>query len=153
MLKKLRTIFTKLFLKNNFTKWADSINSIINHHNKSEHSSLDGISPNDATTKKHYEHILDINVNKNIKNKIVSDLEVGDHVRKNLLYNNIFAKTTDQKWSGKVFKVVKVVGRSITLDDDSTFKRENLLKVSKESKDYKDDPVGETKRITKELDG
>ena len=150
--KKLRTIFTKLFLKNNSTKWIDSINSIINHHNKSEHSSLDGISPNDATTKKHYEHILDINIDKNTKNKIVSDLEVGDKVRKNLLYNDKYAKRTDQKWSGKVFKVVNVAGRSITLDDNSIMKRENLLKVSSKSEDY-EDPVAENKRINKEING
>ena len=69
-----------------------------------------------------------------------------------LLYNDKYAKRTDQKWSGKVFKVVNVVGRTITLDDNSIMKRENLLKVSSKSEDY-EDPVAENKRINKEING
>ena len=71
-------------------------------------------------------------------------------VRKSLQYNNKFAKKSETKWSGKVFKVVKVVGRSVHLDDDTIFKRENLLKVSQDSKTV-DDTIVIASQINKEL--
>jgi hypothetical protein len=148
--KKLKTILTKLFLKNNSTNWIDSIKSIIAHHNKSDHTALKGVSPNDATTKDDYQKVLNINIEKNLKNKIVSDLEIGDKVRKDLLYNDKFAKRTETRWSGKVYKVVKVINRTIHLDDGSIMKRENLLKAPETAKDY-EDPIAENKRINKEL--
>ena len=59
--------------------------------------------------------ILDTNVVKNRKNKTISDLNIGDKVRKNLLFNDKNSNVFDPKWSGKVFSVVKIYGNTIAL--------------------------------------
>ena len=73
----------------------------------SPHEALNGISPDGATKKAHESMILDINIVKNRKTKTISDLNIGDKVRKNLLFNDKNSKGIDPKWSGKVFTVVK----------------------------------------------
>ena len=91
---------------------------------------MNGICPDEATKKAHESIILDINIVKNRKNNTVSDLNIGDKVRKSLLFNEKNIKGTDPKGSGKVFTVVKVYGKTITLDDNTKYKRMLLLKVS-----------------------
>ena len=104
---RIKTILTRLFLDNNSTRWINSIGAIINHYNRSPHEALNGISPDDATKKAHESMILDINIVKNRKNKTISDLSIGDKVRKNFLFNDKSSKGTDPTWSGKVFLVLK----------------------------------------------
>ena len=116
-------ILTALFLNNNSTIWINSVGAIINHYNRSPREALNGISPNDATKKTRESMILDINIVKNRSNKTVSDLSVGDKVRTNILFNDKNSKGIDPKWSGKVITVVKVYGNTITLDDNSKYKR------------------------------
>ena len=50
---------------------------------------------------------LDIILIKNRKNKTIRDLNIGDKVRKNLLFNDKDSKGIDPKWSGKVFTVLR----------------------------------------------
>ena len=84
---------------------------------------------------------------KNRKNNSVSDLNIGDKVRNNLLFNDTNSKGTDPKWSGKVFTVVKVYGNTITLDDNSKYKRFLLLMVSDDAKDYGENVITQAKRL------
>ena len=72
-------------------------------------------------------------------------------MRKNILFNNKNAKGTDPKWSGKVFTAVKVYGNTITLDDNSKYKRIFLLKVSDDAKDFGENVIIQAKRINKEI--
>ena len=95
--------------------------------------------------------ILDINIVKIRKNSTVSDLNIGDKVRKNLLFNDKNSKGIDPKWSGKVFTVAKIYGNTITLDDNSKYKRMFLLKVSEDAKDYGENVITQAKRINKEI--
>ena len=62
--KRIKTILTALFLKSNNTNWINSIHNIVQHYNKSEHSSLNNLSPNDASKKENTRTILDINIEK-----------------------------------------------------------------------------------------
>ena len=80
----------------------------------------------------------------------MSDLEIGDKVRKDSLYNDKLAKLTETRWSGEVYKVVKVINRTIHLDDGSIMKRENWLKAPETAK-YYEDPIAENKKNNKEL--
>ena len=75
------------------------------------------------------------------KNKTVSDLNIGDKVRKNLLFNDKNSKGTDPKWSGKVFTVVKIYGNTIRLDVNSKYKRMFLLKVSEDAEAYSENVI------------
>ena len=91
--------------------------------------------------------ILDINVVKNRKNKTLRDLNIGGEVRKNLLFNDKNSKGTDPKCSGKVF----TDGSTITLDDNSKYKRMFLLQVSEDAKDYGENVISQVKMINKEI--
>ena len=112
---------------------------------------MNGISPDDATNKAHESMMLDIDIAENRKNKIVNYLTIGDSVRKNILFNDKNSKGIDLKWSGSVFRVIKSIGNTITLNDDSKFKRMFLLKVSEDTKDYGENVITEAKRINKEI--
>ena len=150
--KRIKTILTALFLKSNNTNWINSIHNIVQHYNKSEHSSLNNLSPNDASKSENTRTILDINIEKNQANNRVSDLNIGDKVRKNVLFNDKLSKGTDPKWSEKTFSVDSTHGNTIILNDKSIHKRMNLLKVNQDAIDYGENPIKEAKRITKEID-
>ena len=95
--------------------------------------------------------ILQINIVKNRKNKTVSDLNIGDTVRNNLLFNDKNSKGIDPKWSGKVFTVVKIYGNTITLNDNSQHQRMFLFKVSEDARDYGENVITQAKRINKQI--
>ena len=150
--KRIKTILTALFLKSNNTNWINSIHNIVQHYNKSEHSSLNNLSPNDASKSENTRTILDINIEKNQSNNRVSDLNAGDRVRKNVLFNDKLSKGTDPKWSEKTFSVDSTHGNTIILNDKSIYKRHHLLLVNQDAIDYGENPIKEAKRITKEID-
>ena len=83
---------------------------------------------------------------------MVSDLNVNDKVRKNVLFNDKYSKGSDPKWSDKVFTVVSTHGNTVILNDNSIYKRIHLLKVEHDAKDYRANPISEAKRIYKELE-
>ena len=58
-----------------------------------------------------------------------TDLQIGDKVRKDVRVSESNTKGTDPRWSDKVFTVKAIKGQTITLNDDSKYKRQNLLKV------------------------
>ena len=111
-----------MFLNNNNTICIDSIAAITNHYNKSLHEALNGTSPDDATKKAHESMILDINIVRNRMTNMVNDLNIGDHVRRNRISTEKNNKGADPKWSGKVSKVIKINGRTITLNNNSKYK-------------------------------
>ena len=113
---------------------------------------MNNLSPNDASKNEHARTILNINIDKKQANNRVSDLNVGDKVRKNVLFNDKLAKGTDPKWSEKTFSVDSTHGLTIILNDKSMCKRHNLLKVNQDAIDYGENPIKEAKRITKEID-
>ena len=62
-----------------------------------------------------------------------SDLKVGNKVRKHVL--GLVEKETAVRWSDEVFKVASIKGQTITLDDQSRYKRNNSLHVPDDAKD------------------
>ena len=148
---RIKTILTAMFLKNKSTNWINSIQNIVRHYNNRPHSSLNDISPNEATKDTNKEMVFNINIDKKRNIKTVSDLKVGDKVRKNILFQHKLSKGTDPKWSDKVFTVATVHGNTIILNDDAIHKRVNLLKVQDDAIDYGENPIKEAKRITREV--
>jgi transposase InsO family protein len=118
-------------------KWMDYYQTVIDNYNKGTHSSIGNNRPDDV--KKDFNQnekdkditakIVGMNVDKNRANHTSSTLEVGDKVRKDVRVSESNFKGTDPRWSDKVFTVASVRGDTITLDDGSKYKRENLLKV------------------------
>ena len=128
--KRLKTILTTTFLKEGETKWIDRLQPILDIYNKSEHSAINNITPNDATKPEKKEEILKLNVEKQLHNKTVSDLEVGDRVRKTLLKeSHAIIKGTDPRWTDEVFAVKQVHGNTIILNDGNVMKQIYIRKL------------------------
>ena len=142
---------TKLFLSNGNTNWTNHINNIVEHYNRQPHGSLDGLSPNDARKQEHDETITNLNIEKSKANSMVSELQAGDYVRKNVLLNESFSKGTDNKWSNKVFRVESARGNRIILNDKSIYKRVNLLKVSENAQSYQSNAIDDNKKENRKL--
>ena len=147
--RRLKVILTTIFLKNKTTKWTDRLQDIIRVYNNSQHSSINDYKPKEA--EQHKEEILQLNLEKNVKNKTVSDLHPGDKVRKFLITNSKIEKGTDPRYSDKVFTVVSTHGQTIKLDDNTTLRRERLLKVPSDSVSSEQNVIAKEKKVFKEL--
>ena len=64
---RIKTILTAMFLKNKSTNWINSIQNIVRHYNNRPHSSLNDISPNEATKDTNKEMVFNINIDKKRK--------------------------------------------------------------------------------------
>ena len=146
--RTLKTIITKTFIDHNTTVWIDRIQSIINtYNNKHQQSAIADKTPNQAMMTKNTEDIRNINVAKNQFNKTVSDLSVGDHVRKEVIFNDrSLSKGTDPRWSDEVYDVIKVSGQTIYLNDNTKYKRHNLLKVPSDAISTPANPINTIKK-------
>jgi hypothetical protein len=125
--RTLKNTLSKIFLRTDKVNWIDYLDKVIDNYNNSPHSSLGDIAPNHANDPDNLKVILDINDLKNLKNNTVNDLNIGDKVR--LSDKNIFLKGTEGKFSDEVYKVEKVNGKTITLNNGQKVKRNNLLHV------------------------
>jgi hypothetical protein len=125
--KRLKLIFAKKFLKYKTKNWVQYLTEVIDSYNDSPHSALDGLSPLEALEKKNFTKIFEINSVKGLKNKTVSDLEVGDKVRVRIA--GMFTKSSEPQYSDKVYTVETVKGSTIYLSDGEVKKRYDLLKV------------------------
>jgi hypothetical protein len=144
--KKLKTILTKHFLLNKSKRWLDIIDKIISIYNNTEHTALNNLTPSQAKQLEYFEQVAQINLDKMEANRRVSDLEIGDKVRKYDLFKKSISKPSlTPQWTDKIFTVKKVQGQTITLDDDTKHKRYNLLVVPE------DTPESEPNIISKEL--
>ena len=135
--KVMKSSLNKFMEDDKTYKWTDYFQTVIDNYNKGTHTSIGNNRPDDV--KKNFDQnqkdkditakIVGMNVDKNRANHTSSTLEVGDKVRKDVRVSESNTKGTDPRWSDKVFTVASVKGHTITLDDGSKYKRENLLKV------------------------
>ncbi len=127
---RIKTILKKTFLFNNSTNWINHIDNIIRVYNNTRHSSLNGLSPEQALKPENFSMIQKININKMENNKRTSDLKINDKVRKYSLFKKSISKPSiTPAWSDEVYYVIKVEGSTIYLNDGSKNKRYNLLHV------------------------
>ena len=106
------------------------LQQVVNTYNDSPHSSLGGLTPNEAQHEKYHDMLFELNIEKQTHNRTVSDLQPGDMVR--ILDTHIFKKGTEPKFSEETYKVVKAQGGTITIDENGhevKYKRDKLLKV------------------------
>jgi hypothetical protein len=130
--RNLKKIFTRIFLQTNSTNWIDYLEEVINNHNDIPHVALDNIKPNNAFLEKNHRKIYDINYEKSFYNNITSDVEVNDKVRVKLTGG--FRKGTEARYSDDVYTVTKVRGNTVTLNNDTVYKRSSLLIVPRTTK-------------------
>jgi transposase InsO family protein len=126
--RRIKFIFSKMFIKSKQSRWINKLKDVVDTYYKTPHSSLGGLSPNDATKEENTQLIQELNQTKRQYNKTVSDLKPNDKVRK-LLKRKLFAKGTEPKWSDEVYKVVSATGNKVKLDDDTVNLRQHSLQV------------------------
>jgi hypothetical protein len=126
--KNLKRILTKEFIESDSTNWIDKLDIIMEAYNRSPHTALDDISPNDAISDpKKRTHVMQLNILKARGNGFVTDISPGDKVR--LKDTALFKKGTESRWTDEVFTVESATGKTVVLDDGQRVKRDNVLKV------------------------
>ena len=126
--RTLKTILSHKFINEQNHIWINDIQEIVNVYNDSPNRALLNLTPNEASMDENNDFIYSLNLVKSKENKTISDLSNGDNVR--IKISGIFTKGTEPRWSDETYKVKKVQGTTITIDDDRKFKRTNLIKVS-----------------------
>jgi transposase InsO family protein len=149
--RRIKVIFTSIFLEYKTTNWIEHLQRVVDIYNRSENAAINNMSPNDAMMKSNQWPILKLNLEKNVHNKTVSDLNIGDKVRKSVMITDkAITKGTDPRWSETVYTVTKAMGNTILLNDGSRFKRTNLLQVPQETVSTPINPIAEIKRRMQE---
>ena len=92
-----------MIIKNKSTRWISRLQEVVQQYNNTPHSAIANLTPNEAGKKEHFQQLYEINQAKKMGNNRVSDLSVGDKVRK--LIKQTFDKESDPKWSDEVFEV------------------------------------------------
>jgi len=138
--KTLKNIIEKQFTANNSVNWINSLSSIVENYNKTPHSGIRDIKPNDATETPNKERISSLNFWKAIKNNEMKKeaLKVGDSVR---IQTNktVLSKGFSPTYSTKVYKVVHIyTDNKARLDDDQIINVKDLQIVPEGSKSIND---------------
>jgi hypothetical protein len=101
---------------------------IIEQYNNTPHTSLENITPNDAITDpKKRMHVMHLNILKAQDNGFVADLKPGDKVR--IDGTAMFKKGTESRWSDEVHVEREASGKTVTLTDGITHRRNKVLSV------------------------
>jgi hypothetical protein len=130
--RTLKITFTRIFLQNNSTNWISHMDEVLDNYNDMPNSALKNIKPDNAFLEKNHRKIYDINYEKSLYNNGRSDIDVNDKVRIKL--TGTFRKGTEARYTDDVYTVKKVVGKSVTLNNDVVYKRTSLLIVPKSTK-------------------
>ena len=125
--KRLKTAFTKYYIRFKTKEWITIMHLVVNNFNDSENMSLNHLTPNQARLPKNKMIIEQLNLTKEEDNKDESDLLLNDKVRIKL--TGIFKKGTDPGWSDEFYTVEHINKNTITLSNGKKYKRENLLKI------------------------
>ena len=128
--KRIKTILSKTCLVNKNKRWIDKIDNVVNIYNNTPHLAIDGLTPSQALKPAHFDKVVKLNIIKKEQTKRTTDLQVGDKVRKYILMRKELSKPSmEPNWSETIYKVIKVQGQTILLNDGTKYKRYNLLKV------------------------
>ena len=104
--KRIKKIFTTIFLTKKQKNRVDYLDKVINTYNHSEHKALNYLTPDEAGMKANKNLIEEINQLKSIENHTVSDLKIDDKVR--IKISGTFKKGTEPTFSDKVYIVKKI---------------------------------------------
>ncbi len=129
----IKTVLSKLFIRNNNTNWIDNINELVDKNNNTPHSGIENLSPNEATLEKYQSDLGMINGYKSRMVKVKSAFSEGDRVR--IRIKDIFKKGSEPRYGNKTYIVKSVNGKRITLDNDKTFLESDLIKTLIENTD------------------
>ena len=147
--RRVKTTLTKLFLFTKSTNWIEYLPTLMKLYNATAHSSLDDLTPNQASEDGNFSNILEINLSKAQANEKFIDLKDGNKVRVDI--QTKFTKGTDQKYSDEVYTVKNVNGNKITLDNGKTFKRSSVIKVPDDAESTEIFKPGKEAKVQKKV--
>ena len=138
----IKTVLSKLFIRNNNTNWINYIDDLVDNYNNTPHSGIENLTPNEATLEKYQSDLAMINGYKSKKIKIKSTFIEGDRVR--IKIKDIFKKGSEPRYGNKIYIVDSVNGKRITLDNNKTYLESDLIKTLIENTD--NNIINETNR-------
>ena len=140
MARRLKMTFAKIFLSTNTKNWVNHLNRVVANYNKSDHKSLNNISPNDVdASDENAQMIRDINfakkANKASVKVIHKNVKIGDKVR--IKINKTFGKSSEPQFSDDVYIIEDIEGQSVVLSNGKIKKMDNLLIVPQNAESRK----------------
>jgi hypothetical protein len=124
----------KHFTATQTTQWIDYLPGLLNSYNHTPHSSLKGMSPNDA--EKRETDTRNIAHEQLVKDAKPSKFEIGDTVRV-LKKKNVFSKGYEIRYSIQRFTIERIEGKNYILSNGKAHREGDLQKVQPK----KDEPV------------
>ena len=106
---------------------------IIDKYNKTPHSSIANLTPEEATDPIYQADLGMINSYKAKKLKVKSEFKEGDKVRVRI--KETFRKGSEPRFSDKIYIFESVNGLRITLANDKIYLKSNLIKTSLETEE------------------
>ena len=101
--RTLKSILTKIFLRNEKNNWYDYLEKVIDRYNNTPHSGILDIKPNDADIDENIALLVEHNSKLGSENITKPDLFKGDKVR--IRTKGLFDKGTEPLWSHEVYIV------------------------------------------------
>jgi len=147
----IKSILSKLFIIIDKTNWIDTIDEIIDNYNNTPHSSIENLTPNQATNEINRETISLLNQIKSGNTSFLkkSIFKPGDLVRMRI--TKTFRKGTEPRYTDDLFVVDNVIGRRVTLSNGRRVLDTELLKTNFKEGPIKYNPIDiESKRNTRD---
>ena len=128
----LKTILNQMFIKNKNTNWIDHIDDVIRKYNNTPHNSLLDYKPNEVEKKEEEKNeIEELNIIKNEKNREIrkkkSLFNVGEPVR--IKIDKTFKRGYEPNFSDKLYYIKNIDNKNITIDNNKTYKDNQLIKA------------------------
>ena len=147
--RTIKTIMSKRFLYAKNNVWYNIIDKIVDTYNNTPNRGILDFTPNNVCDNNYVKSIITtLNSYKNKKNNLVSDVNIYDKVR--IRISKLFQKGTEPVFGDEVYTVIKVSGKSITLNDNTIHKRNNLLLVPKDTVSSKTNVIKEATKVNKQ---
>jgi ribosomal protein L21E len=135
----LKIILSKIYIIKKNTTWIDDLDDVVDRYNNTPHSSIDELTPDEATHPDNQYVLSVLNRNKS-RNKPTKPLfNEGDTVR--IRINKTFRKGTEPRYSDAVYIVESVQGQRITLNNGKTLLESELLKVDGNTASLTTNPI------------
>lgn len=126
--KRIKQILHKHFIKTHTHNWVDILPKIIENYNKTPHTSILDIKPNDADSKTNIPLILELNRQKaKSETTFVNKFKAGDKVR--IKIDDKFSKKSEGTFSKEIYEVESSSGRTVLLTNGKRKKYDMLLKI------------------------
>jgi transposase InsO family protein len=137
--RTLKTILSKMYIINNNLNWVNHIYDVVDKYNNTPHSSLDELTPNEATKEINQHNVAELNRAKISKEQVKPLFSIGDTVRVRI--NKTFRKGTEPRYSNDIYTVEEVQGQRITLNNGKTLLESELLKVDDTATSLTTNPI------------